>query len=321
MMQQTPILGAITLGSVLFCNLGSGAAVLDSSLPEYEKVAGVSGNLNSVGSDTLNNMLALWAEAFQDIYPNVKIQIEGKGSSTAPPALIEGTAQIGPMSRPMKASEVDAFVDAYGYEPTPVRVALDAVAVFVHKDNPIKGITLAQLDAIFSSTNKRGHVPINNWNEIGHPESFAIRLYGRNSVSGTYGFFKKQALLDGAFRDSVKENPGSSAVVQGIATDPYGIGYSGVGYKTSGVRMLALAREDDGLLYRPTFENAMTGDYPLARFLLVYVNKAPNAPLDQLTLEFVKFVLSSQGQQIVMNDGYFPLPAMAATPQIADLSQ
>jgi len=309
----------------LIAPLAHATDTLDPDLPNYQKVSGVSGNLNSVGSDTLNNMMALWAEEFKEIYPNVNIQVEGKGSSTAPPALIEGAAQLGPMSRMMKAEEIDKFEAKFGYKPTPVPVALDALAVFVNKDNPINGLALFEIDDVFSSTYKRGGSPINTWGGLSLQGGWAnrpISLYGRNSASGTYGFFKKVALAGGDYKSTVKEQPGSSAVVQGVASDLYGIGYSGIGYKTSGVKAIAIADDQaDGQLYEPTAENCLSGDYPLARLLYVYVNKAPNQPLDPLTLEFIKFVQSKQGQEVVVKDGYYPLPAMAVESSLAQLSQ
>jgi phosphate transport system substrate-binding protein len=289
---------------------------VDPALKPYEKVSGVSGNLNSIGSDTLNNLMTLWAEGFRAIYPNVNIQIEGKGSSTAPPALIEGTAQLGPMSREMKAAEIDAFEKKYGYKPTEIKVAIDSLAVFVHKDNPIKGLPLDQLDSIFSSTNKRGGKPINTWGELGLTGEWAnrpISLYGRNSASGTYGFFKEHVLRNGDYRSTVKEQPGSSSVVQGVANDLSSIGYSGIGYKTSGVKALALAETPGKALHEPSLENALSGAYPLARFLYVYVNKKPNEPMDKLVHEFVRFVNSKEGQEIVVKDGYYPVPAAIVT--------
>jgi phosphate transport system substrate-binding protein len=294
---------------------------IDPKLEAYESVSGVSGNLNSIGSDTLNNLMTLWAEGFRAIYPNVNIQIEGKGSSTAPPALIEGTAQLGPMSRPMKAKELDTFEKKFGYKPTPIKVAIDALAVFVHKDNPIKGLTLAQVDSIFSSTYKRGGKPAKTWGDVGLSGRLAstpFSLYGRNSASGTYGMFKGIALNKGDYKDTVKEQPGSSSVVQGVASDMGGIGYSGIGYKTSGVKAIALGNKK-GELFEPSLENSLSGDYPLARFLYIYVNKKPNEPLDPLTREFIKFALSKAGQHIVVKDGYFPLPAMVASASMRDL--
>ena len=279
------------------------------ALPVYEPVSGVSGNLNSIGSDTLNNLMTLWAEGFEAIYPNVKIQIEGKGSSTAPPALIEGTAQLGPMSRRMKGSELDAFEAEFGYKPTAVSTAIDALAVFVNLDNPIDNITLKEIDSVFSSTYRRGGTPIRKWGGLGVEGPLAdrdISLYGRNSASGTYGFFKKVGLSGGDFSAEVKEQPGSSSVVQGVGSDLAGVGYSGIGYKTSGVKVLDL----NGV--SPTAENSISGDYPLARPLLVYINKDPRKPLDTLTYEFLRFALSRQGQAIVEKDGYYPLPAPVA---------
>jgi phosphate transport system substrate-binding protein len=308
---------AISKFLVLMAGLAAATAAeeshLDPALPEYKAVSGVSGNLNSIGSDTLNNLMTLWAEGFKKAYPNVNIQIEGKGSSTAPPALIEGTAQIGPMSRPMKAEEIDAFEKKFGYKPTEVRVAIDALAVFAHKDNPLKGLSMKQVDALFSSTRKMGGEDITDWGQLGlEPwKGRAISLFGRNSASGTYGLFQEHALAKGDFKPTVKEQPGSSAVVQGVGADLYAIGYSGIGYKTSGVRALPVA-DDDGRFYEANYENCLTGDYPLARFLMVYVNKKPGQPLDPLTLEFIRFVVSKEGQAIVEKDGYFPMPAEVA---------
>ncbi|HMP81931.1 MAG TPA: phosphate ABC transporter substrate-binding protein [Verrucomicrobiota bacterium] len=294
------------------------ALKVDPKLPAYEPVSGVSGNLNSIGSDTLNNLMTLWAEGFQAVYPNVRIQIEGKGSSTAPPALIEGTAQLGPMSRAMKGTEIDAFEKKYGYKPTEIKVSIDALAVYVHKDNPVPSLTMQQVDGIFSSTRKAGGSAIERWGEAGLTGDWASRplsLYGRNSASGTYGFFKDVALKGGDFKATVKEQPGSSSVVQGISTDLGGIGYSGIGYMTSGVRAVPLAGAD-GKAYEPSPQNCMTGKFPLARFLYIYVNKKPGQPMDKLTAEFLKFVLSKAGQEVVVKDGYYPLPAVATAAEV-----
>lgn len=287
---------------------------VDASIPAYKQVSGVSGNLNSIGSDTLNNLMTLWAEGFKALYPNVNIQIEGKGSATAPPALIEGTAQIGPMSRPMKNEEKDAFEKKYGYKPTEIKVAVDALAVFVHKDNPIKGLTMEQVDSIFSSTRKSGGQDITTWDKVGLKDwsGRAMSLYGRNSASGTYGFFKEHALAKGDFKNTVKEQPGSSAVVQGISGDQYGIGYSGIGYATSGVRAVPLGKKE-GDYAEATYENCLNGNFPMARFLYLYINKKPGTPADTLTAEFIKFVASKVGQEVVVKDGYFPIPATTAT--------
>ena len=294
---------------------------VDPKIQGYSPVSGISGNISSIGSDTLNNLMTLWAEGFKAKYPNVKIQIEGKGSSTAPPALIEGTAQFGPMSRQMKPTEIDAFEKKYGYKPTEIKVAIDALAVYVHKDNPIKGLTLGQVDGVFSGTYKRGGKNNTKWGQLGLTGEWAnkpISLYGRNSASGTYGFFKEIALNKGDFKATVKEQPGSSSVVQGVASDLGGIGYSGIGYKTSGVKAVPLGSAA-GKVFEASYENSLNGSYPLARFLYVYVNKAPGKPMDKLVAEFVRFVLSKEGQQIVVKDGYYPLPANAVTEVVAKL--
>jgi phosphate transport system substrate-binding protein len=296
---------------------------VDPAIPVYAPVSGVSGNLNSIGSDTLNNLMTLWAEGFKKAYPNVNIQVEGKGSSTAPPALIEGTAQLGPMSRPMKSSEIDEFEKKFGYKPTEVPVSVDALAVFVNKDNPVKGLTMAQVDGIFSSSRKSGSEDITTWGQTGLKGDWAkkpISIYGRNSASGTYGFFKDEALQKGDFKPTVKEQPGSSAVVQGIASDLSAIGYSGIGYKTSDVHTVALGEEADDFV-EPSYENCVSGEYPLARFLYVYVNKKPGTALDPLTSEFLKFVLSKEGQEVVVKDGYFPLPKQTIDETLENLTK
>lgn len=298
--------GALLLSALAAAPVQAESVVeVDKALELYTPVSGVSGNLNSIGSDTLNNCMTLWAEKFKEFYPNVNIQIEGKGSSTAPPALIEGTAQLGPMSREMKPTEIDAFERKYGYRPVAFRVALDGLAIFVHKDNPVEKLTLKEADGVFSSTRKRGGADVSDWSKVGG--SGAVSIYGRNSASGTYGFFKEVVLKNGDFKSSVKEQPGSSAVVQGISSDAGGVGYSGIGYITSGVKALDLAG-DDGVYYSPSYENVLSGSYPLARFLYVYVNKKPGQPLDKLTYEFLRFVMSQQGQEVVLKDGYYPLP-------------
>jgi phosphate transport system substrate-binding protein len=311
--------------SVAFTSLPASAEKLevDPAIPAYTQTSGVTGNLNSIGSDTLNNLMTLWAEGFKKDYPNVNIQVEGKGSSTAPPALIEGTAQLGPMSRPMKGSEIDEFEKKFGYKPTEVPVAVDALAVFVNKDNPIKGLTMKQVDGMFSSSRKSGGEEVTTWGQVGLTGDWAnkpLSLYGRNSASGTYGFFKDEALAKGDFKATVKEQPGSSAVVQGIASDLSAIGYSGIGYKTSDVRAVPLG-EEAGKFVEADYENCLSGDYPLARFLYVYVNKKPGQPMDKLTLEFLKFVLSKQGQEVVIKDGYFPLPKQTVDEVISTLSK
>jgi phosphate transport system substrate-binding protein len=294
---------------------------VDVNLSDYVKVQGVAGNLNSVGSDTLNNMMTFWAEGFRKKYPNVNIQIEGKGSSTAPPALIEGTSQVGPMSRKMKNKETQKFEAKFGYKPTAIGVALDSLAVFINKDNPITGLSLQQVDALFSKNRKGGAAEeITTWGQLGLTGEWAnkpVSLYGRNSASGTYGYFKSKALFKGDYKDTVKEQPGSASVVLGVTEDKAGAGYSGIGYRTSGVKAIALGKKDGDTQYEPNYENVLNGKYPLGRLLYIYVAKEPNRPLPTLVKEFLKYALSKEGQEIVVKDGYLPLTAAVAKKQLA----
>src|SRR5438876_1790281 len=305
----------------------AGAAIgqtkLDPDLAPYKTVSGVSGNVSSVGSDTLSNLMTHWAESFQKFYPNARVQIEGKGSSTAPPALISGTAQLGPMSRPMKGTEIDQFEKKYGYKPTPLRTSVDALAVFVNKDNPIKCLTMAQVDAIFSKSRRSGYKEdVKTWGQLGLTGEWAakpISLYGRNSAPGTYGFFKEHRLKNGDYKDEVKEQPGSASVVQGVTVDRYAAGYSVIGYATAGVRASPLAEKEGGKCFEADPDNAYSGSYPMARFLYVYVNRAPGKPLEPLTREFVKLVLSKEGQEVVIKDGYFPIPASVVKEELGKI--
>ncbi|TPH17103.1 PstS family phosphate ABC transporter substrate-binding protein [Litorilituus lipolyticus] len=298
------------------------ASAIDETLPEYKKVSGISGNVSSVGSDTLANMMTFWAEDFKRTYPNVNIQIQAAGSSTAPPALTEATSNLGPMSRKMKSREIEAFQKRYGYKPTKVRVAIDALAVFVHKDNPLEGLSIAQVDAIFSNNRKCGaDKDVDRWGDLALTGAWTgkdIQLYGRNSVSGTYGYFKKKALCKGDFKNNVNEQPGSASVVQSVSASLNGIGYSGIGYRTSGVRALPLAKKGTNYV-EATMDNAISGKYPLSRYLYIYVNKHPNKPLAPMETEFLKMILSKSGQKIVEKDGYIPLPSKVVAKEFKKL--
>ncbi len=317
-----PLLNAILALLVVGVGLQAQAGVkVDPDLAKYQKVRGVSGNLSSVGSDTLANLMTLWAEEFRRKYPNVNIQVQASGSSTAPPALAEGTSNIGPMSRKMKDNEAEAFEQRHGYPATAIPVAIDALAVYVNKDNPIAGLSMEQVDALFSSNRSCGGASdIRNWGQLGLTGSWQrrnIQLFGRNSVSGTYGYFKEKALCKGDYKNTVNEQPGSASVVQSIASSIRAIGYSGIGYRTASVRSVPLGENGD--FVDATAQNAVTGAYPLSRYLYIYVNKAPNKPLPRLEGEFVKLVLSRNGQQVVVKDGYIPLPAAVVEQQLEAL--
>ena len=300
----------LSLINLWFFGLGSSVTAIED-LPTYERVSGVSGTLSSVGSDTLANLMTLWQEEFEKLYPNVKIQVQAAGSATAPPALTEGVANFGPMSRKMKDQEIESFESRHGYKPLGIRVAIDALAVYVHKDNPIDSLTIAQVDAIFSSTRRCGFErDVRVWGDLGLEGSWARRpmqLYGRNSVSGTYGYFKQVALCSGDFKNTVNEQPGSASVVQSVTASINGVGYSGIGYITSGVRAVPIAELEGDDPVEVSFENARSGSYPITRYLYLYVNKKPDTPLAPLEREFLKLVLSKPGQEVVQKDGYVPL--------------
>ena len=289
----------------------SAAVALDQSLPPYRAVPGISGQIESVGSDTLKIEMTRWAKGFKDLYPGVNVEIESKGSATAPPALLEGATQFAPMSRPMTAEEIDAFKKKYGHQASGFRVAVDALAVYVHKDNPIQCLSLPQLNRIFSSTYKvAGGGNIKVWGEVGLTGEWAtmqISLYGRNSLSGTYEFFGEIALNNGDYKDEVKQQPDSEAVVHGVAGDRNAIGYSGLGYKTNDVRTVPLTSYDSGICYDTSAEATFSGNYPIARYLYVYLNKKPNEQLDPLRSEFIKYILSKDGQTQAEMGGYYPI--------------
>ena len=313
----------LPLTLLLSSSLAAQSVQVDAKLPAYKPAQGVSGSIKSVGSDTMNNEMTLWAEGFKSRYPNVQIEIEGKGSSTAPPALIEGTATFGPMSREMKSKEIDDFEKKFGYKPVGLPTSIDMLAVYVHKDNPLKGLTLPQVDAIFSKNRAGGYEKdIVTWGDLGLTGEWAskpISLYGRNSASGTYGYFKEHALYKGDYKDAVKEQPGSSAVVQAVASDKYAIGYSGIGYKTADVRAIPLALKEGETVVEAKPENAYSGTYPLARFLYLYVNYKPGTELDPLRHEFVRYVFSKEGQSDVVKDGYYPVTAEIANKALASV--
>ena len=323
-MNAMKIMKGLVLAGSMVCASALQAAI-DPALPEYKATTGVSGNVNSIGSDTLNNLMTLWAEDFKKWYPNVNIQIQGAGSSTAPPALTEGTANFGPMSRAMKTEEIQAFEAKHGYKPTAVPVAIDVLAAYENKDNPNEGLSIAQVDAIFSATRKCGGAKdLVRWGDVGLTGAWANRdftMYSRNAVSGTYGYFKDEALCKGDFKSNILEQPGSASVVQGVSESINGIGYSGIGYITSGVRAVPLSKKDGQPFVTADASHALDGTYPLSRVLYMYINKHPNRPLDSLQLEFVKLILSKQGQQTVVRDGYIPLPASMAAKALAELQK
>jgi phosphate transport system substrate-binding protein len=287
------------------------ASALDATLPNYQAVGALTGEIKSVGSDTLNNEMTAWAEGFKAKYPSVTFEIEGKGSATAPAALLAGASQFAPMSRPMTSEETEAFEKKYGYKPAHFRVAIDALAVYVNKDNPIKCLSQIQIDRMFSSTRKgSGGRDISTWGDAGLTGDWAstpITFYGRNALSGTYEFFRTHVLYGGDYKPNVKQQIGSATVVEGVAGDKFAIGYSGLGYKTEGVRALPVAAYDGGECYETSAEMVRAGKYPIARYLEIYVNRKPSEALDPLRAEFIKFILSKDGQALTEKGGYYSI--------------
>lgn len=285
---------------------------VDPRIPHYQKGGALSGTLTSIGSNTMSSLMVYWEKGFRKYHPTVQIQMDAKGSGTAPAALIAGTAQLGPMSRVMMQPEIKAFTRKHGYEPAAFAVAMDTVAVYVHKTNPIEGLTMEQLAAMFSDSRDGDRGAMTTWGELGLTDEWAdapISLYGRNVLSGTYGYFRAHVLNHAEFRKNLNVEPGSASVVQAISEDQFGIGYSGIGYEIATVRALPLAAKE-GLPFKEAhhYQNAVDGSYPLRRQFYLYVNRAPGKPLPPLIAEFLKFVYSSEGQQKVIQAGFFPLP-------------
>jgi len=291
---------------------------VDRELPVYRPTEGVGGDLRIVGSDTMLNLSQAWADLMQRHHPSVRVQVEGKGSSTAPPALMENQAQFGAMSRAMASEEIARFTDDFGYPPTELRVAVDCVAIFVHKDNPIESLSLTDVRTAFGVGGKEltwGDLGVTDWRWRTRP----VSLYGRNSASGTYKFFKKAAMSGADFRPTVKEQPGSSGVIQAIATDRYAIGYSGIGYVTPGVKVVPLAIDTGEPAFAPTVDAAYSGDYPLARFLYMYMNYDAREGLDALRERFARVMFSRAGQEQVIKDGAYPVSAGVAREEFKKL--
>jgi phosphate transport system substrate-binding protein len=302
---------ALSLAASVTLATAASALDLDPELPAYRPTPVAGAQIKSVGSDTLGELMRIWVDGFTKLNANVKIDVDSKGSSTAPAALLEGAAQIGPMSRPMRSEEYDPFEKKYGYHPTSAPVAVDALAIYVSKDNPIQCLTIEQLDQIFSKTHLySGGRDARTWGDVGLSGDWAakpISLFGRNGASGTHDVFVDEVLRHGEFKDALKEQPGSAEVVKMVAGDKYAIGYSGIGYLTSDVRAVPLASTPADKCYDTSPESAYSGHYPLARYLYIYLNKAPTKPVDPAVLEFIKYILSRDGQMGTIKGGFYPI--------------
>jgi phosphate transport system substrate-binding protein len=306
-------------GLVLGLVCGLAAVEVDSAIPDYQPSQAVTGELKSVGGDGLNNLMTFWAETFLERHPSVNIQIEGKGGESGPVALANRSSQIAPMIRPLNERELALFDRFWGYRPTQISVAYDALAVFVHPDNPVTSVSLKQLDQIYSSSFKRGGFDVTTWGGLSLTDEWnamPIKLLGRNSASGSYAFFQQQALKSGTFKKSVQEKPGSVAVVQAVALDRGAIGYSVAAFATTAVRVVPLS-DDEQPAVLPTHEHVLAGTYPLSRALYLYIDKKPGVGVDPLVDEFIRLVLSRTGQQTVVKDGYIPLSAAMIAEQRA----
>lgn len=284
---------------------------LDPQIAAYQPTSALSGSLSISGSETMRPITESWAADLKQLYPGLKLSVTSEGSEAGLAKLMEGKAQIAAMSRRMNKQEISEFIREFGYEPTEVPVAVDALAVFVHKDNPLEGLTLAEVDAIFSNERRRGlKYPLLTWGDLlldGEWREAPLHLYGRNVKSGTTTFFREHVLSGAPVKNTMTVAPGSASVVIELMKDRFGIGFSSIGYQTSGVRALPLASVQGGRYVVPSFQSAMDGSYPLRRNLYLYVNKLPKAAPPAPLAEYVKFALSQQGQQAVLAQGYYPL--------------
>lgn len=290
---------------------GTSSAALADEVPEYRPEPGVVGNLTAVGSDTLSTLVTYWASQLRRYHPGVRVQLQAAGSSTAPPALIAGTTRIGLMSRPMSARELQEFELKYGYPPLGIPVALDAMGIIVHRDNPLQSISLEQLDGIFSATHDCGSQPMTDWGAVGLTGQWAERQvsrYGRSATSGTYGAFRRIALCGGDFRLDVSEQPGSASIIQAVGTTTGGIGYTSFSTASPMVRQLPVSITPGKVAVSPSRSSIRDGRYPLTRPLYIYINRVPGESLPRLEQAFLSLVMSRQGQRAILREGYVPLP-------------
>lgn len=283
-----------------------------TALPDFNTgSATLTGRIASAGSDTMNTLMTLWAETLMRAHPGLEFDVQGQGSATALPALIAGTADFGAMSRPLSREEVAVFKAHFGHAPVRVPVAVDLLAIYVHVENPLRQLTLPQIDAIFSDTRRGGlDEPIVTWGQL-HAEGpwaeLPIRCHGRNRASGTYEYLRTHALFGGRYRDSLRMAPSSSAVVAAIARDKTAIGFSGIGYRTEGVKALAIATDGNSPYIEPSMDAEQAVNYPLARFLYIVTAPAKDGNLNAQQREFLRLVLSEPGQSIVQEQGFVPV--------------
>jgi phosphate transport system substrate-binding protein len=297
---------------------------LDAALPEYRRAQNADGKLTSIGSSALTQMLNRWSDDFKRIHPALEFEVIGGGSGTAPPALVEGKADLAPMSRPMNDGERAAFRTKFGYEPTQITVGVDALAVLVNKNNPIKQISLRDLDALYSLSRKRGGGEIATWGQLGLKDAWApqpIRVFGPNSAQGMYALFRADVLQGGEYRYDMRSEPVASAISQGVAADDFAIGFASHVFASARARPVAVSETPDGNAVLPTQATSASGEYPLARKLYIYINRKPGVALTPTLAEFIRYVCSKQGQGVAIELGHFPLSAKLAGSECLNATQ
>ena len=307
----------------------------NASISSYTAQPNLSGSMVIAGSDTMQPLMLKLATAFKEWQPTVKTAVQGGGSEVAlrqfkenqatirrgdaknTGHLVSGNVSLLASSRPLTTEERKDFEFRHGFQPTEIPVAMDAVAIYVHRDNPLPGLTLDQVDAIFGSERKRGFPhAITKWSGLGLENEWgaqSITLYGRDKRSGTRTFFIEEALLGGSPVSQIKESAGSATEILEISRDPLGMGYAGTGFQASAVRAVPVSDKAGEPFVAPTAQSAMDGTYPLARYLYLYTRHSPEQVLEPQVLAFLKFINSREGQQAVARAGYYPLSETVAT--------
>ncbi len=321
---------------------GAGGPTVDPAIEPYTNHNGLHGKLSIAGSDTMRPLISKLSAQFLSLHPGAQIAVEGTGSTAAIREFLLGlsyqrrgdkvqsrgtggsnTVELLASSRQLTEDEQKGFESNYGYQALEVPIAMDAVAIYVHKDNPIQHLTLTQIDGIFGKDHKRGQVAINNWSQIGLLDAplaqQPIHPYGRDKRSGTREFFKHVALKDGDLIDTVMEQPGSASEIIAIAQDPLAVGYAGAGFSISDVRQVPIAMQSDQNAYLPSVDTVTSGTYPLGRALYLYVKKNPKEKLDPFVAEFLSFVNSRQGQETVARASFYPLTHAQVVKNLQDL--
>lgn len=315
----------VRLFALLWAGAGFFAAVAGGA--QADAAAGPPGTLHSVGADTMDELTFGWLRIFRRRFPDVDATIEARSSLSAAPALTSGLADVAPVAREFLPGEHDAFVQKFGYPPLLIRVAggsyatpnrSHALAVYVHRDNPVRSLTMAQLDAVFSATRRRGAArEVATWGDLGATGEWAqrpVNLYSIRRPNGIANFFQQRVLLGGDYRVGIRERNGADdtaalgAVVESIAGDVAGIGFAGFAQARSEVRPLALAEEGDRFV-EGSPATVRDHSYPLARWVYIAVNRRPGEPLPRNVRAFLEIVLSAEGQRVVEEEGAFlPLP-------------